>query len=90
MGLESVKKVIIVDDEDSVHEAWKSKLAKLNPLAEVISFKTDESFSEWFDDQKDISEHIFFFDSDLGQNQASGESLIDSSGVEAMAHLVTN
>ncbi|MCH2535437.1 MAG: hypothetical protein MK008_13415, partial [Bdellovibrionales bacterium] len=64
-----------MDDEEVVHESWKSKLALVNPSAKIHSFRNQERLFDWFDSCDDFSGHLFFFDSDLGGNKETGESL---------------
>lgn len=87
--LESIKNIVILDDEESVHERWSEKVS-LHPNANVIAFKKPDEFQNWFDTQEVFSDHMFFFDSDLGSKVDSGEHLIDKLGINQISYLVTN
>ncbi len=91
LRLEEAKTIVVLDDEEKVHEMWKSKIALVNPLAKVLSFRNQSELQDWFDTCEDFSGHLFFFDSDLGKySEESGEAIIESLGVGSIAHLVTN
>ncbi len=91
LGIEAAETVVVLDDDEKVHDSWKSKLSRINPAASLLSFTSQRQLSEWFDTCDDFSGHLFFFDSDLGADSSdSGEALIESFGIGNMAHLVTN
>jgi signal transduction histidine kinase len=90
LGLDGAKVLVVLDDEEQIHCAWKSKVSLLNPEAQVFTFRSQESFLQWFEACDDFKNHIFVFDSDLGPGNERGERLIESLGIETQSHVVTN
>ncbi len=90
INLDSKSHIVIVDDEESVHSKWSEKITSINPSAKVLHFKKPHEFQVWFSGNHVFSDHVFFFDSDLGDNEETGEHLIDEMGLNHMSYLVTN
>ncbi len=90
MDIDSAGHIVILDDEDSVHDQWLEKMNSINPEAKVLSFKKPHEFQDWFNENEIFSHYIFFFDSDLGEHEENGEHLINEMGLNHISYLVTN
>ncbi len=90
MRLEHTGGVVVLDDEDSIHQMWRNKVSRLNPSATVRSFKTYADLYNWFESCDDAHRYIFLIDSDFGDENMPGEKVIDELGINESAFLVTN
>ena len=87
--LSFIDTIVVVDDEDSIHEKWSQKKDRINADAKILSFKKTTDFYNWFNKESNFSRYVFFFDSDLGEDE-SGEEIINNLGINHVSYLLTN
>lgn len=83
----SNESVVVVDDDDSIHNVWKEKLSKLG--FKTIHFKNVNDFEGWIKD-KDKNEYSFLFDLELIGSEINGLDLISSHQLQDKSILVTS
>lgn len=49
IDIPSAKSIVLLDDEKDVHQKWMRLLKKENSVANLLAFKNQEEFTEWFD-----------------------------------------
>jgi signal transduction histidine kinase/FixJ family two-component response regulator len=79
--------VVIVDDDDSIHNLWREKLSKLG--INTIHFKQTLKFENWAEN-KDLSIYNYFFDLELIGSPHSGLDLIKNYQLQHLSVLVTS
>lgn len=86
--------VVIVDDDPSIHEIWKSKLRRLRlkqTSCNELHFYTVEEFFNWYGNNKDvIKDKLFLIDYDFGGASMTGLEVIKKLNIYESSILVTS
>lgn len=84
-------KIVVLDDDRSIHEIWKSRLLSLNSEqwgVSLISFVFGGDFKLWVQEQKDLTKVLFLMDFELLNQKQTGLDLVEELGLNAI--LVTS
>ncbi len=82
-------KVVILDDDESIHYVWKERLKAANTTQEIIDFYSPDKFFNWVDDHK-LENIMFLVDYEYVGNILSGLDVIQQTGIENKSYLVTS
>lgn len=80
--------IAILDDDQSVHNAWDQRLQDVSKELKIHHFKTPQSFRDWFAKQKTVPVRIFSDYELLGESE-TGLDVLESLGLKG-ATLVTS
>ena len=86
IDLSRFNKVVILDDDSSIHETWNKKLRN-NVLIE--NFLSAEAFAYYMNENPATDDTFFLIDSELYGEQITGQELISKYGIEKSSFLVT-
>lgn len=94
LKLESGATVVILDDDEKIHDIWRKKLSSIGKELDIKNFYTPKQFRKWFVTNENISlrkeQFFFFIDSNLGEGLERGEQLIQNLGLEERSVLVSH
>jgi signal transduction histidine kinase/FixJ family two-component response regulator len=79
--------VVIVDDDDSIHNLWREKLSKMG--IQTIHFKYSSDFERWAT-QNERASFNYFFDLELLGSKKTGIDLIKDYKLQDKSILVTS
>jgi signal transduction histidine kinase len=83
---------IVLDDDSSIHEMWKSRILQaVGHNVKMRHFEDEKSFGDWFkgNDEK-MKNTTYFFDYELLGNKNSGLDIIERFNLSSSAILVTS
>lgn len=78
--------IIIVDDDDSIHDVWQSRIKYHEPM---IHFRQIEAFEQWLNDN-DSDQCLLLIDYEFVNSNKSGLDIIHQYQLGAQATLVTS
>lgn len=83
------QKVVIIDDDATIHQAWQGRF---DQLAELVKFSSAIDFETWLNSQKNqpVEELLFLFDYELGKLAMTGLDLIEKYQLQNKSILVTS
>lgn len=85
--LDRVSKIVILDDDTSIHESWKGRFKKFSHNVELVHLSSTKQFEDW----KSTDEaSLYLFDYELLNDQETGLDLIEKYGLREKAVLVTS
>jgi len=82
-------KVVIIDDDISIHQIWKERINHLRKEIDLISFSNDRDLETWIN-KNETSNTLFLCDYELVGSQKNGLELIEALGIQDQAILVTS
>ena len=85
--------VVIMDDDDSVHQLWKSVLSPWRNEVKDLTFHhfyTTESFEGWIQEKEDRSRLTFLMDYEVLGSEKTGLEVIETHQLQKQAVLVTS
>ncbi len=84
--------VVVLDDDDSIHEIWKGRFNKDElQTIKVLHFKNPHEVIEWYDRRFDQSSSIFYlFDHELIGFDLTGLDVAEKLGISEKTILVTS
>ncbi|MBF0107040.1 MAG: HAMP domain-containing histidine kinase [Deltaproteobacteria bacterium] len=86
--------IVILDDDDSIHQVWNTRFAENNIAAErLMHFRTTQDIFAWHKANKDIlkDRHVLYLcDYELLDDKKNGLYVIEKLGVAAHAVLITS
>ena len=85
LDLLSVETVVIIDDQETSHDAWRMKL---KGIASCVFMKTETDLREWLNVHK-TEKTLFLVDFDLGADHPNGIELLEKYNLADHAILVT-
>lgn len=89
--LDGYDRVVILDDDESIHEVWKHRFKNYQEQIQLNHFLTAEELQSWHRDQALHPQNILFlFDYELLKQHETGLDLIESLGLAEHAVLVTS
>lgn len=80
-------RVVILDDDTSIHQVWDRRFGSSSPEAELIHFSSPDEFAKWC---KNHSADLYLFDYELIGFAVTGLDVIEKEKLHAKAILVTN
>lgn len=83
----SSKKIVIVDDDQSIHNLWNEKL--LSITEDITHLYSSEEFEQWAS-SKDLKEYYFLVDLELIGSMDTGINLINAYQLQSRSVLVTS
>ena len=93
LKIPSSGKVVILDDDQTIHQIWHERIEKLREgqYKDLIGFSNPDSLRGYFRlNYHDLSDAIFLIDFEiLGQNE-NGLNIIAELGIQSQAYLVTS
>ncbi len=83
--------VVIIDDEECVHSAWKLKFQSLEGNFSLRHFRNPENFEQWIgvDGLGEPGSRVYFSDFDLRHKEIDGLDLIAKHQIQFESFLVT-
>lgn len=91
--LENIKLIIILDDDESVHNVWRERLGKVaNKELQLKFFACDDDFRAYLQAESELvnSTTLFLMDYELLQQQSTGLDLIEAFGLAKYSVLITS
>ncbi|MCB9061222.1 MAG: HAMP domain-containing histidine kinase [Halobacteriovoraceae bacterium] len=76
--------IVLVDDDYSIHEVWKSKIKE-----KIIYFKTPESFINWFE-RIENEEIVLIVDFDFKNSELNGIDIVKKLDIKQNVYLSTS
>ena len=76
IDIQSQQTVVILDDEDFIHEIWQQKLAN-----KILSFKRYEQFKAWANAQNSFQDLLFLLDFEFINQNINGLEIIKQWGI---------
>lgn len=94
LKLAESSQLIIVDDDESIHQVWRSRFEKLKPSSQSIQllhFRTPLEFAEFLAEETDSTEtpRVYLMDYELLGHRENGLDLIERFGLASKSILVT-
>lgn len=87
-------KIVILDDDDSIHQIWNNRFHDIHIKSEnIIHFKTTEDIIAWHDEQKKSlieQEVLFLCDYEILGCDKTGLMVIEKLGISKQAILITS
>lgn len=87
--IERKKHIIILDDDESIHKAWETRLENFSSDLNITHFYTGDDFIAWYDEYKDQS-ILVFSDYELIGEKKSGLDILEEVGVGKSGILITS
>ncbi len=85
------RKIVILDDDESIHQVWKAKFIQANISKERVKhFSNEQDFRKWIVDCKNVDECLFLCDYELLGTKTTGLDLIQEYGLQSQSILVTS
>lgn len=83
------QKVVVVDDDVTIHQAWEGRFGQ---LVDLVKFSSALEFENWFKTEKAqlSKEIIFLFDYELLNQSVTGLDLIEKYQLQSSSILVTS
>jgi signal transduction histidine kinase len=92
--LNNEQQIIIFDDDQTVHEIWRSRLDQIlgeNPNIKLRNFAASDQFRNFFRNNfDDLENAIFCMDFEIKGESGSGLDLIEQLGIERQSILITS
>jgi signal transduction histidine kinase/FixJ family two-component response regulator len=82
--------IIVLDDDHSIHQVWKSRLAAYDLLNNITHFKSATEILSWFQNHNMNSNLLFLCDYELLNSHQNGLDIIEKLGLTNNAILVTS
>lgn len=85
-------KIIIIDDDQSVHEIWKERFSHFKSTYELLHFFCPQDFEKWIQkyNKTDLNELIFLCDFEFLNDSINGLELIEKNNIASQSYLVTS
>jgi signal transduction histidine kinase len=83
-------KIIIFDDDASIHSVWSERFAIFKDKIELFHFSSCHKLREWVHRQSSIDDYLFLMDYELIGEIETGLNLIDELRLHQRALLVTS
>lgn len=86
-------RIIIVDDDSSVHQIWQGRFQPLqvqNHQLEILHFSTPENFSQWMKTISSFEQNLYLIDYEFINYPQNGLDLIERLHIEDNSILVTS
>lgn len=94
LNLTQIEHVIILDDDDTIHQMWKSRLDSIknnNSNWQIHHFKDSESLERFYGKNFGNLDHaIFMIDYEIHNSDRNGLDVIEFLGIQKQAILVTS
>jgi len=90
IGLNQVRRVFVIENDQNFASRVEQYLAKRNPDLEVAMFKDAQSFQGRAQTQEFSASDLFLVDYDLGDSQCTGVNLIENFQLSNQAFLLTH
>lgn len=82
-------RIVIVDDDESIHQIWRKRFGEINSTFRLIHLYSPEDLLGWTQDNITIS-CVFLIDYEFIGSISSGLCLINDLGIAASSYLVTS
>lgn len=93
LQMKSVKQVVVIDDDPSIHRTWELRFQNVGKNAEtldVLHFYNFEEAKNWYLLASQSIRRIFLVDYDLGEDERNGLDLIEELRIEQDSILVSS
>ena len=94
INISSRKRVIVVDDDESVHGVWRDRISTIRGAygaLELIHFYTPDSFSNWVEQNQNCKlDSIFMVDFEFANSKVNGIDLIQNCAIISNAIVVSS
>lgn len=87
--LNNIKKIVVLDDDKSIHRLWKERFDNHSINAELVHFTHERDFVEYFS-QEEQSKILYLIDYELVNQNNTGLDLIAKFGITEKAILITS
>lgn len=90
LNLEPNQKVIICDDDSSIHGLWSSRFASKSKNLQEIHFSSAADIISWIQEENTLNPCLFLMDYELLNTPKTGLDLIEELGIATKSILVTS
>ncbi len=93
ISLENKRTIVILDDDNSIHDIWNQRFLNTLYKNELIHFKTSEQLENYLTSQSFLiarSNHLFLTDFELLGERKSGLDVIEKYNIADLSILVTS
>lgn len=91
ISISSRATVVVLDDDQSIHQIWASRLLKLGLASgRILHFTTASAFVDWYQRERAESEYFYLVDFELLGSKETGLELIERYALSEHAVLVTS
>lgn len=81
--------IVILDDDEFIHQVWKKRFAEKQSNCHFIDFYDPKDLKAWLKDNIKIN-HTFLIDYEFTDNEKNGLDIIDELNLKDRAYLVTS
>jgi len=84
-------KIIVIDDDDSIHKVWDSLFAttQINQQ-QIYHFSNSKDVNEFYRSRKESNSYLFLCDFELRGDEKDGLDIISENGISSSSILVTS
>jgi signal transduction histidine kinase len=90
LEISSGSRVVVLDDDSSIHFMWKQKLSELDAQVQQIDFFRGRDFRVWLQENSINGASLFLFDYELLGESQTGLDIIEEAGLREKAILITS